>query len=78
MSYLAILFSLLIVGWATAALIGTQVYFRGEQSKPIHERNWNSEGFETVARSVTGQATDFSDRRPAYEMDAYASASINS
>lgn len=72
MSYLTILFALMIAGWAAAALIGAQAYFRGEQSKPIHERNWNSAEFDQLATSVTGQTTDYSDRRPAYEMDAYA------
>jgi hypothetical protein len=46
---------LLLVGFVAAALIGSQAYFRGEQTKPIHERNWRSEGFEALAVSVTGQ-----------------------
>ncbi|MGB0562748.1 MAG: photosystem II protein, Psb35-related [Spirulinaceae cyanobacterium] len=75
---MAIVLSLLVIGWLAAAAIGTQVYFRGEQRKPIHERNWNSEGFEQVAQSVTGQSTDYSDRIPAYEMDAYRAAAVNS
>ncbi|NEO88076.1 MAG: hypothetical protein F6J87_28045 [Spirulina sp. SIO3F2] len=75
---MAIVLSLLVIGWLAAVTIGSQAYFRGEQRKPIHERNWNSEGFEQIAKSVTGQDTDYGDRVPAYEMDAYATASLNS
>ena len=70
---LVILFSVLVVGWVAAALIGTQAYFRGEQSKPIHERNWGSSSFEQLAQSITGQATDFNERVPAYGGDAFSS-----
>lgn len=70
---MAIVLSLLVIGWLAAAAIGTQVYFRGEQRKPIHERNWNSEGFEKAALYTTGQRTDYSDRIP-YESEAYGSA----
>jgi len=70
---LTILIALFVVGWVAAALIGTQAYFRGEQRKPIHERNWNSESFDFLAKSVTGKETDYIDRVPAYGMDAYAS-----
>jgi len=59
-----ILIALFVVGWAAVALIGTQAYFRGEQSKPIHERNWRSESFEKLAESITG---------PAFQVDAYSS-----
>ncbi|PSR16751.1 hypothetical protein C8255_16180 [filamentous cyanobacterium CCP3] len=72
----ALLISLFVVGWVAAALIGTQVYFRGEQTKPIHERNWRSESFDQLAKSVTGQSTDFSDRVPAYSGDAFTSNSL--
>lgn len=72
MMYLAIVISLFIAGWAAAAVIGTQAYFRGEQTKPIHERNWNSEGFENLAQSFTNEETDYTERTPAYSMDAYA------
>jgi hypothetical protein len=71
---LAIVISLLVAGWAAAAVIGTQAYFRGEQTKPIHERNWNSESFERLAKSFTNEDTDFAKRTPAYSMDAYASS----
>lgn len=75
---MAILISLIVVGWVAAAVIGTQAYFRGEQTKPIHERNWRSEGFEKIAVSVTAQATDYSKRTPAYGMDAYSSQTLPS
>jgi len=71
------LLGLLLVGFVAAALIGSQAYFRGEQTKPIHERNWRSEGFESLAVSVTGQATDYSNRVPAYSGDAFSSASLS-
>ena len=70
---LTILISLFVVGWVAAALIGTQAYFRGEQVKPIHERNWRSQSFNALSQSITGKTTDYSERVPAYGMDAYAS-----
>ncbi len=71
---MTILIGLFALGWVAAAVIGTQTYFRGEQTKPIHERNWNSAGFEAIAISVTGTETDYNQRIPAYgRMDAYAS-----
>ena len=73
---MTILICLFIVGWAAAALIGTQAYFRGEQTKPIHERNWNSKEFEQLASSVTGRETDYSNRVPAYGLDAYGSNNL--
>ncbi|ACB50665.1 conserved hypothetical protein [Crocosphaera subtropica ATCC 51142] len=72
---LTLVISLLIVGWVAAAVIGTQAYFRGEQTKTIHERNWNSESFEKIAKSVTGKEID-SDRVPAFEVDAYGSNNL--
>lgn len=70
---ITLLFAVFAIGWIAASVIGTQAYFRGEQSKPIHERNWNSDEFEQLSKSVTGQATDLTNRVPAYAMDAYAS-----
>lgn len=67
---------LIVVGWVAAALIGTQAYFRGEQVKPIHQRNWRSEGFEKLAVIVTGQPTNYQQRVPAYSGDAYSSAQL--
>ncbi|MEM6448769.1 MAG: hypothetical protein AAF703_00490 [Cyanobacteria bacterium P01_D01_bin.105] len=71
---MTILVSLIVVGWLAAAVIGTQAYFRGEQTKPIHERNWRSDSFEKIAITVTGQPTDYAQRTPAYSGDAYASS----
>jgi hypothetical protein len=78
MALMAFLIGLFIVGFAAAALIGSQAYFRGEQTKPIHERNWRSDGFEALAVSITGQATDYSNRVPAYSGDAFTSATLPS
>ena len=74
---MVIVISLFVIGFVAATVIGTQAYFLGEQSKPIHERNWNSEGFDRLAKSFTGQETDFADRVPAYGGDAYRSSEIN-
>ncbi|WP_396336385.1 photosystem II protein, Psb35-related [Fischerella sp. JS2] len=70
---MTILIGLFIVGWVAASLLGSMAYFLGEQRKPIHERNWRSESFEKLAKSITGKDIDYSDRTPAYGMDAYAS-----
>jgi hypothetical protein len=70
---MTILIALFVVGWVAAAVIGTQAYFLGEQSKPIHERNWRSESFEKLAESITGAEIDYSKRTPAFEVDAYSS-----
>lgn len=72
-----VLISLFVVGWVAAAVIGTQAYFRGEQTKPIHQRNWNSASFEQIAQSVTGQETNYAVRVPAYSLDAYASNNLS-
>ncbi len=61
---MVILIALFMVGWVAAAVLGTQAYFLGEQSKPIHARNWNSESFEALAESVTGNKFDYSERVP--------------
>lgn len=71
---MTILIALLLVGWVAAALLGTQAYFRGEQSKPIHERNWRAESFEKLAKSITATDIDYSKRVPAYAIDAYSSS----
>ena len=73
---MVVLLGLLLIGFVAAALIGSQAYFRGEQTKPIHERNWRSEGFEALATTVTGQGTDYSNRVPAYGGDAFSSATL--
>ena len=73
----AILIAVILTGWAAAALIGSQAYFRGEQSKPIHDRNWNSDAFEQLATSVTGRSTDYSSRVPSRGLDAYAAQNMS-
>lgn len=73
-----ILLAVIIVGWVAASIIGTQAYFFGEQSKPIHERNWSSEGFEDLAKLVTGRETDFNERVYPFAGDAYTSKAVNS
>lgn len=73
-----LLTALFIIGWVAVAVLGTQAYFRGEQSKPIHERNWRSESFETLAESITGTEINYSKRVPAFEVDAYTSSTLPS
>lgn len=70
---MTILISLFVVGWVAVAVIGSLAYFMGEQSKPIHERNWASENFESLAKSITGVEMNYTQRVPAYAIDAYAS-----
>jgi hypothetical protein len=65
-----ILIALFVAGWVAVAVIGTQAYFRGEQSKPIHERNWRSSSFEKLSKSITGNDIDHDKRIPAW-MYAY-------
>ncbi|ASC73087.1 hypothetical protein XM38_040490 [Halomicronema hongdechloris C2206] len=73
---MALLIGFLIVGWVAAAVLGTQTYFRGEQTKPIHLRNWRSDSFERIARNVTGRETNYQARVPAYSGDAYTSSQL--
>lgn len=73
---MTILVALLVLGWVAAATLGSLAYFLGEQTKPIHERNWRSDSFEKLAQSITGKEIDYSDRPPAYAMDAYASRTL--
>jgi hypothetical protein len=70
---MTILIALFVVGWIAAAVIGTQAYFLGEQSKPIHERNWRSKSFERLSTSITGTEIDYAERVPAYSLDSYTS-----
>ncbi|MBD2360219.1 hypothetical protein H6G36_03235 [Anabaena minutissima FACHB-250] len=74
---MTILFAVLALGWVAASVLGTMAYFLGEQKKPIHERNWSSESFEKLAKSITGTDIDYSDRTPAYAMDAYTSRNLS-
>ena len=71
-----LLIAVFIIGWIAAAVIGTQAYFLGEQTKPIHERNLKSESFEQLAKSCTGKDTDYSQRIPAFPLDTYASNNL--
>lgn len=71
-----LLIAIILVGWTAAALIGTQAYFRGEQTKPIHERNLKSASFELLAKSFTGRDTDYGDRIPAFALDTYTSNNL--
>lgn len=71
-----LLIAVFLVGWTAAALIGTQAYFRGEQTKPIHERNLKSESFELLAKSFTGTKTNHAERVPAFALDTYASNNL--
>lgn len=75
---MTLLISVILVGWAAAAILGTQAYFRGEQSKPIHARNWRSESFEKLAQNFTGEATDYTQRTPGFDVaDAFSSATLS-
>jgi len=48
----------------------------GEQSKPIHERNWASDKFAALAKSITGVDMDYAQRVPVYAIDAYHSRNL--
>lgn len=72
-----ILTVLFVAGWVAVAVLGTQAYFLGEQSKPIHERNWRSDSFEQLSAAITGQEINYGDRVPAFvTVDAYDSATL--
>lgn len=73
---MTILICLFVVAWVAVSVIGSLAYFMGEQSKPIHERNWASESFENLAKSITGVDMDYAKRVPAYAIDAYASRNL--
>ena len=71
-----LLIAVLLIGWIAAAVIGTQAYYLGEQTKPIHERNLKSESFEQLAKSFTGREIDYSQRIPALALDTYTSQNL--
>ena len=72
---MTILVALFAIGWVAVAVLGSLAYFRGEQSKPIHERNWRSDSFEQLSEAITGTKIDYSKRVPAFNAaDAYASS----
>jgi hypothetical protein len=74
---MTLLISIVIVGWVAAVVLGTQAYFRGEQTKPIHARNWRSVEFEQLAKSITGTDSNPIERTPGFDVsDAYTSASL--
>lgn len=74
---LTFLIALVVVAWIAVVVLGSQAYFRGEQSKPIHGRNWDSDRFEAIAETVTGTQTNYSDRVPGFQVeDAFASRSL--
>jgi hypothetical protein len=71
-----LLIAVILIGWTAAAVIGTQAYFLGEQTKPIHERNLKSKSFEFLAKSFTGRDTDYGDRIPVFPLDTYTSNNL--
>jgi hypothetical protein len=72
-----ILIALLVVGWVAAAVLGTQAYFLGEQTKPIHERNLRSESFEKLSKAIANKEIDYSQRVAAYGIDSYFSQNLS-
>lgn len=74
---LFVLVGLLVVGWVAVALLGTQAYFMGEQSKPIHERNWKSEGFHALAESFTGNRVNYTERASSYKTEKALARVLN-
>lgn len=73
---MTILIALFVIGWVAAAVLGTQAYFQGEQTKPIHERNLSSKSFERLAESITNKEINYAERVPAFAMDSYASQNL--
>ena len=73
---MVILGSIFAIGWVAAAVIGTQAYFRGEQTKPIHERNLRADSFDSLAKSFTGKETDHAERVLAFGLDTYTSQNL--
>jgi len=71
-----LLIAVFLIGWTAAAVIGTQAYFRGEQTKPIHESSL-SESFEELSKSFTGRDIDHSERTPAFALDTYTSNNLS-
>ncbi|PPT06931.1 hypothetical protein CKA32_005541 [Geitlerinema sp. FC II] len=74
---MALVITLIVIGWTAAAILGTQAYFRGEQSKPIHERNWNNATFDRLAEAFVGRQTNYAVRVPVYAMDEFATRTLN-
>ncbi|MBD2099600.1 photosystem II protein, Psb35-related [Leptolyngbya sp. FACHB-261] len=68
---MTICIALIVVGWAAAAVLGTMTYFLGEQSRPVHLRNWRSPEFHSLAVAVTGREVDYANRASSFRRDAY-------
>ncbi len=72
-----LLICVIVIGFVAGITLGSQAYFRGEMTKPIHERNWNSDSFEQLAETVTGLKMATIDREPGFEVnDAFASRAL--
>ena len=71
-----LLIAVFLIGWMAAAVVGTQAYYLGELTKPIHERNLKSESFEKLAKSFTGMDIDYAQRIPAFPLDTYTSHNL--
>lgn len=71
-----VLITLFVIAWTAAATLGTMAYFLGEQTKPIHGRNWRSKSFEALAQSITNKPTNFNTRVPGFDVDAYTSSQL--
>lgn len=69
MAFTLALIALFVVGWIAAIALGSQAYFKGEISKPIHERNWNSEGFNQIALTVTAEEPNYNERVPGFTVN---------
>jgi hypothetical protein len=70
--------ALFVLGWVSAAILGSLTYFLGEQSKPIHARNWRSNSFAQLSEALTGRPISYGDRVPAFVVaDAYASRNLS-
>jgi len=67
---LIILFGVILLGWVSVAVLGTMAYFLGEQSKPIHERNWRAASFERLSESITNRKINYAERIPAFTIDS--------
>ncbi|MCM1983343.1 photosystem II protein, Psb35-related [Lyngbya confervoides] len=72
-----LLIAVVVAGFVAAITLGSQAYFRGEMTKPIHERNWNSKSFDQLAETITGEKIEGMTREPGFIVsDAYASSAI--
>jgi hypothetical protein len=69
MAFTIALIALFVLGWVAAIALGSQAYFKGEITKPIHERNWNSEGFNQIALAVTAEEIDYNNRTPGFTVN---------